>query len=65
MRSKCLCPLLLMEMNLFIITRAYPITLSGTTPSKINSTLFGWTAVKFFDIVSQNQMNYNQHHYSH
>ena len=46
-KSKCRCPSLLIETNLFVKTRAYPFLSLGTTPSNLDSTLIGWKAVKF------------------
>ena len=37
---------LLIEINLFVKTKAKPFISLGTTPSKLNSTSSGWAAVK-------------------
>ena len=47
-KSKCLLPSLLIEINLFVDSNAYPFISFGTTPSNLNSTLIGWEFVKFF-----------------
>ena len=44
-KSKFRCPSLLIEINLFVNTKAYPLTSLGTTPSNLNSTLIGFEAV--------------------
>ena len=40
-KSKCRCPSLLIETNLFVKTKAHPLTSLGTTPLNLNSTLIG------------------------
>ena len=45
-KSKCLCPSLLTETNLFFNTKAYPFLSLGTKPSNLKFTLFGCEAVK-------------------
>ena len=40
-KSNCRCQSLLIETNLFVRTKAYPLTSLGTIPLNINSPLFG------------------------
>ena len=46
-KSKCLCPSLLIENNLFVNAKTYPFKSFGTTPWNLSFTLFDWEAVKF------------------
>ena len=40
-KSKCRCPSLLIETNLLVKTKAYPLTSLGTNPMNLNSTSIG------------------------
>ena len=61
-KSEGCCPSQLMETNLFVKTRAYPLLILGISASILNSTLVGWKAGNFADIVYRKHNTYNRHH---